>query len=618
MTSRFAASLLLASLCLVTGLSTSTARAEQPSPRDLWPQATSAANAGDLDAAIKQTSGLIDTGKSYGVKTFPLYAASAAALARQADKENNKPVAQWAAKAADQLDPGSAAVAFSNADRAADQKQYGKAAAYVATGFARTVIGYRSRLLSRADTLMVLLLAIALTSIIFAASLFIRYFRAMGHDFRENLSQRFRGGSISVLAFALLFLPIFLWLGPFWLVFYWFIIFFGYAKPAERVLIVVLSLLLALSPIALDLSAHWIAGSDNPAVVAAVGSAEQSYQPDALRRMQDLVSIVPDSPRLQLLLGNLLMFEGNERQAAEHYRRSAELKDSAGAHVNLGNLHYLDNDFAAAVTEYEKAEALDPRLAITFYNHSLASGETYKFDEQAKMLETARRLDRATVEKLSSAPPAQKVVMYHLPVREAWTIAASVARGGAARSLFGNYSYFDPMVSSVNPLTIGAILALALALIFWLRRRRSGFAGSCIKCGRTFCHRCKSARESATYCTQCIHIYLKRDGVSLDTKRTKLEEVQDHQSGMLRRNRIFATLLPGTGQLLEGRTIAGIIGLFLFLVFVCLALLVGRLAPVLASGEVATLLVRALAVLAAVITWFTLAMPVWRRRASTV
>ncbi|MCU1227207.1 MAG: hypothetical protein JWO97_91 [Acidobacteria bacterium] len=609
---------LVASLCLALCLSALSVVAEQSSPRDIWPQATSAANAGDIDAAIKQTNALIETGKSYGLKTFPQYAASAAAMARQADKENNKPVAQWAAKAADQLDPSSSSVAFSNADHAADQKQWGKAIPFVFSGFARVFGSYRTRLLSRADTFMVLLLAIALTCAIFAASLFVRYFRARAHDFRESLSQRFHGGSVTVLAFALLFLPVFLWLGPVWLIFYWFIIFFGYAKPAERVLIIVLSLLLAITPLALDLASHWIAGSDSPPVVAAIGSAEQSYQPDALRRMQDLVSIVPDNPRLQLLLGNLLMFEGNERQAADHYRLSAELKDSAGAHVNLGNLHYLDNDFAAAVTEYEKAEALDPKLAITFYNHSLASGETYKFDEQAKMLETARRLDHAAVDKLSSHPPAQKIVMYHLPVAEAWAIAADVAKRGAARSLFGNYSWFDPATSATNPLTLGSLGAIVLALFFWMRRRKTGFAGSCIKCGRTFCYRCKSARESATYCTQCIHIYLKRDGVSLDTKRTKLEEVQEHQTGMLRRNRIFATFLAGTGQLLEGRTIVGIIGLFLFLVFVCLALLVGRLAPVLASGEVATMLVRIGAVVIALIVWLTLALPVWRRRASTV
>jgi hypothetical protein len=112
--------------------------------------------------------------------------------------------------------------------------------------------------------------------------------------------------------------------------------------------------------------------------------------------------------------------------------------------------------------------------------------------------------------------------------------------------------------------TLGALVALLLAAGLWIFRRRSGFANACIKCGRTFCHRCKSSRESTTYCTQCIHIYLKRDGVSLDTKRRKLEEVSDHHAGMTRRNKLFATFLPGSGQLLEGRTASGAIGLFAF------------------------------------------------------
>jgi hypothetical protein len=207
--------------------------------------------------------------------------------------------------------------------------------------------------------------------------------------------------------------------------------------------------------------------------------------------------------------------------------------------------------------------------------------------------------------------------MYRPPIDEAWDVSSRIAKSGAARALFGNYSSFDPTVSARNPVTIGGLLAAILAPLLWLKRRNS-IAGSCIKCGRTFCPRCKSSRESATYCTQCIHIYLKRDGVSVATKRTKLEEVGQHQSGMLRRNRLIATFLPGSAQLLEGRTIIGTIGLFVFLFAVSMAVLVGRLAPVLAPGELAKMMVRSLAVLVAVVTWFIMTLPVYRRRATVV
>ena len=166
-------------------------------------------------------------------------------------------------------------------------------------------------------------------------------------------------------------------------------------------------------------------------------------------------------------------------------------------------------------------------------------------------------------------------------------------------------------------MTNGAIASLLLALLMQLKRRKTGRANACIKCGRTFCPRCKSARESSTYCTQCIHIYLKRDGVSLDTKRQKLDEVSRHQNGMTRRNRVFATFLPGSAQMLEGRTVSGVIGLLLFALFVGMAIFAGRLAPALGpAAHVAQMVVRAGGIAVAVILWITLSLPVYRRRAA--
>ena len=590
------------------------ARAEQPSPRDLWSEATAAADAGDVNGAMKRTNALVETGRSYGIRTFPLYADSAESLHIQSLK-NNRAAADWADKAADQLDPFSSRVAFRRADAAASAGSWGTAIPQTLRGFANVWASYRTELMSRADLLIVALFAIVVTAAIFSIALFVRYGRLIAHDFREVVGRRLHGGSVSVLAFALLFAPIFLWLGPMWLLLYWMVVCFGYAGFFERTLVIVLLLLVVAVPIALDAIAHEIAGVNSAVVVSDLSSSEKIYQPEALSRLQELTNIVTDDANLHLLLGNLQLQEGSEAAAAAEYRRSNELHESAGAHVNIGNLHFLDNDFPAAITEYERAEQLDSRLAIAFYNHSLASGETYRFDEQGKMIEQAKRVGGSVIERYLANPPAQKVVMYNPPIATAWAIANSIARRGAARSLFGNYSFYDPTVSAVNPLTMGGILAAILAPVVALLRRGGGYAGACIKCGRTFCHRCKSARESATYCTQCIHIYLKRDGVSLDTKRAKLDEVQDHHVSVQRRNRLFGTILPGSGQILEGRTFNGTVGVFLFSLFVITAALTGRLAPVL-TGEAAKQIVLAVSIAAAVITWFLLVVPVWRRRAA--
>jgi Tfp pilus assembly protein PilF len=593
------------------------ASAQEIAPRDIWPQATAAAREGDLDTAAKKTRELLATGRKYGTRTFPAYAAGAAAMAG-AGRAQSPELAKWAEQASRDLDGRSPSVAFLEADRAAATKGWGSALPLAVQGFARAAANYRNNTLGRADLIVVVAGAVAVTAILLALALFIRYGRSAAHDFRERLGGRFHGGSVSVLAFALLFLPLFLWLGPLWLLFYWFAIFFGYAGWAERVAVVVVLLLVALAPIALNFAAHRIAGVDSPVVAAAIASDADSYEPDALRRLQDLLAVVPDDPTLHVLIGNLQAFEGMDDQANVHYRRAIQLRPTyAGAHVNLGNLMYLNNEFQAAMTEYEKAEAADPKLATAFYNHSVAAGDTYKFDLQGQMLDKARAADSSVVTRATDNPPPQKILMYKPPIGEAWAISDRVARRPAARALFGNYSIFEPMRAASSPITIGALASLLLALLIFAFRKRTQYANACIKCGRTFCHRCKSARESTTYCTQCIHIYLKRDGVSLDTKRQKLEEVAGHQTAVTRRNRLFATILPGSAQLMEGRTVRGILGVFFFAAFVVTALLVGRLGPALGPvADVAQTLVRAVAIALAVLLWLVLSLPVYRRRAA--
>lgn len=591
--------------------------AQQVSPRDIWPQAAQAAREGDLETAGKRVDELLTTARTYGIKTFPLYASAAAGMAGEQQK-SAPDVAKWATQAAERLDGDSPSVAFNQADQAARNSGWGAAIPIALRGFMRGFGDYRTNLLARADLMMVAALAIAVTAIVFAIALFIRYGRSMAHDFREILGARMSGGSVTVLAFALLFLPLFFWLGPMWLLFYWLAIFFPYANALERIGVVVLLILVALLPIAADATANRVAGVDSPVVMAALSSAQQSYQPEALRRLQELVAVVPDHPVLHLLIGNLQTFEGNEPAAMNSYHRAIELrKEYAGALVNLGNLLYLDGQAAAAITRYEQAQRFDPNLAIAFYNGSVASGDTYKFDEQKELLAKARAADRSLTDRLARNPPPQKIVMYSPAIGEAWAIHAQLAQRPAARALFGNYSTFDLTQSALNPVTLGALASLLLAGVLWAKRRKTGLANACIKCGRTFCHRCKSARESTTYCTQCIHIYLKRDGVSLDTKRKKLEEVTEHQTGMLRRNKLFATFVPGAAQMLEGRVVAGILGTFVFALFVFIALLVGRLAPALGPvADVAQTLVRVAAIVVAVIVWFSLSLPVYRRRSA--
>lgn len=605
-------------LCLavaVTFAESSFAATAESSPQELWFSATEEIRARDLAEAEKTVQQILLTGRSVGVTRFPVYADAMSSYAMQAFHAGDNEMANWSLRLATTLDPKLPDVDFTAADIARERSDWKGYFESILSGFRKSGLNYRTRLVAMSDLILVASATVAIAIVLFAFLLFYRYGRSVAHALSEMLNTKMNPRVSAVLGWALLFTPLFLWLGPMWLILFWLALFFGYASKVERGVIVGSIIIAGLLPLVLAWTSFRISGIDSPVIQAAVASAERSLNPEPLRRLEQLVEIMPDEPLLHLLMGDLEIQQANERAAAQHYRRAIDLNDRiAGAQLNLGNLYFFENDFQTASLQYERAAQLDPSMAIAFYNHSVASGELYKFSEQGEQLAKARELDRAEIAKLLASPPLTKVVMHEFPVGEAWGLAERIARSGDAREIYGNHALFEPGVAIRNPLTVAAIIALALAIALWMMGRKNGFAAECQKCGRTFCYRCKALRESATYCTQCIHIYLKRDGVSLETKRDKIQEVQDYQSAGLRRKRILSAFIPGAGQIIDDRTLRGITLLVLFVLFVCLAVLIGNLAPLAAPAVAMKVGVRVLAIGVAVLVWLIAFVTMLRHR----
>jgi len=609
-----ARALAAALLLLILGGSSPLRGIELPAG-ELWSRANAAADAGEFADADRQLSELLDRGSQIDLTRYPQLARSAAGLAEQAYREGNAPLAEWAMAAAARLDPVSAAVPFAAADLARSRGDWLGAFRSVFSGLMKLMADDWTGTLARMDLLLILSLAIFLTAAGFAIALLVRYGRAATHDFREILGGKLSAGVTSVLAFSLLFLPLFLWLGPVWLILWWLALMYAYANLREKAAIVIVLIALALTPLLIDYAAARMAGLQNPVVRAAVADINDAYDEGALIGMQSLLEAQPEDPLLHLLMGNLYFQQGSDVEALVHFRRSVQLdEDLAGAHLNIGNLHFLNNDFTAAISRYERAATLDARMAIAPFNHSVAAAQMNRYDEQGRQLERAKQRSRSVVNQLTRKPPVQKISSYELPLSDAFATAERIAKTKAAPEVFGTYAFFDPSRSARNVLTGGAVAALILALLMAWARRKTGVAGSCIKCGRTFCSRCKSSRESATYCTQCIHIYLKRDGVSLETKRKKLDEVQDFQSRTLRTRRLLAFLLPGSARVYEGSAISGLLLLLVFLLFVSSAFLVGRTAPLGPAADTLRLMLRLGSVIGAVLVWLLFSIPSLRER----
>ena len=66
--------------------------------------------------------------------------------------------------------------------------------------------------------------------------------------------------------------------------------------------------------------------------------------------------------------------------------------------------------------------------------------------------------------------------------------------------------------------SVAGIVATLLALVAFLVVGGRP-AQRCLRCGLAFCHRCKSDREDTDHCSQCVHLFLKQDGLPPAARR---------------------------------------------------------------------------------------------------
>jgi hypothetical protein len=233
--------------------------------------------------------------------------------------------------------------------------------------------------------------------------------------------------------------------------------------------------------------------------------------------------------------------------------------------VNRGNIRFVDGDLGSAQEDYQEALRRDPRSVPARYNLALLYAETFRTVEAAKMLKEARAIDAPTVQAFQDAPTLVKVVSISYPPEEARAKAAALERDVRGRHLLGLFRTFSPGDAWRIPILLGIPVAFAAAVLLDRRRQRDhGYAAECQKCGRTFCRLCKPPGESSLLCSQCIHVYLKKDGVAIETKMQKLEDVRRRK---MVQDRVYAglnLLVPGTSAFLDSRVLTGLSAIFLF------------------------------------------------------
>lgn len=520
-----------------------------------WLHVTEAFQSQDQTLIHDRTDELVEVGHRLGLRRLTPYASALVIRARNESRDVQLSLLTQAVR----LDPGSAEAQLALA--AAEFHAGLPLAALGATVRGGIALFGDPRLANLVGPSAVLTLLPALIAALgLWALLAIRRTSArLWHDLNESGSLLRLGSNSPVFAAVVLGLPLLVAGGPVWLMLWIFALCWAYFSPMQKIAGALALLVVAATPTLMESAFNRLAHRPNAVVRATEALAERRYDPAALQELDSLSAELGNDPSFYLLQGDCYREYGLLDAAAWSYREGLRLNPGGGPlSLALGTVYYMQGDYNAALQAFDNARTAGVDPIVANYDLSLTLAQTYHFRESEAAMAEARNVDAARLRSLTTGRDQQQLIVPRFTMSQA---TAMLARRDPV-SLLNRGILPPPLVRErtlLHPLAIGAVVALIVALgHFLVRERTGGLAAACIKCGRSFCRRCKLSRESQSYCTQCINIFLRKDMVAVDAQVAKRKQVIRYQRWLEFERRIADTLLPGAGLSVAGRPLLGI------------------------------------------------------------
>jgi len=409
-----------------------------------------------------------------------------------------------------------------------------------------------------------LILGILGTTLLFSFMMMMRYQVPFRHEVEEWFRARIRTGVGRPVGYVLLLLPLLTWVGAGWVCLYWLVIVYRFMRRSERAATLLLLLATILSVPAYRLAGTVYGITTDPVTRTTLEAATGPYSPERIVDMQKLVDAHPEDATYRFLLAGLYSKGQFFNDAFTEYQKVLEVDPGRyEALINIGNVYYELQNFDEAGAYYLRTLEQRPDSVLALFNLHRSHAEGFRFTASEEALTRARNLDSERVTALMAGEDGagegrSGVVPAVIDTGTIWNAAftgGTLHETGRANT---GPSFPELLLSQLaNPVSVIALISLIAALILGRSSVEKGPARRCIRCGRPFCHRCKTGREGHEYCSQCLHLFVLGDGLAPETKTKKMFEVESHE----RRTRVVRAgigwLFPGGSHVLRGRILAG-------------------------------------------------------------
>jgi tetratricopeptide (TPR) repeat protein len=388
--------------------------------------------------------------------------------------------------------------------------------------------------------------------------LFLKYNRLLRHDAEEKLGPKIQPLAAHFLVWILLTLPVLLFLGPLWLVPFWLAIFAPYGRTKERLFAIFFLIIFVLAfPLYRGIARYANAASD-PMLASYINAISGGPNPKVVLDFERYVAEHPADRDARIMLAYL--YKNNEMfedAAGILQRMMLDAPDDARAPNNLAVICFRQDETEYAVRLTQKAVQMNPRNAVYKYNLSTMLRAKFNFAQAQQLIEEAKATDPAFFANGEIGPTQ--------------TLLDVVPSADFIRKKIET-KVGDPRQFFMSPFTIVSAGLLLLAIFLCLTIRNGLHAHRCVQCGQAFCRKCQTVDRSYGFCIQCLHIFVKKDGVSPGSRRTKMVQIEKYSKKQKLLRLVGGILVPGSAEVYDQNVIKGVATMFLW--FLCLTIVI--------------------------------------------
>ena len=425
------------------------------------------------------------------------------------------------------------------------------------------------------------LVSFFLTFVVFALSLFIRYYSFFTHHLKHWI--RLEMSPIPLLALSLLFLfsPFFLGMGWMWVMALWVLVFWVYGGRPDRWVTIALLLLLLLLPPGIRFYSSMLLSLTGNGVPEILRANTGVWDEELYQKLLALNQLNPQDCDVLQAVGLVEKRMGKFTEAEQRFRQITKLDPRSGAAFNnLGNTYLLTNRLDEAMEAYQNAARLGPSRGEAYYNLGQAYLLKLRMKEAEAEFQKAKSLQPQLISyytSVSSRIPNRLVIDRTIDLSQIWRriLAPTAERDQIAQGLWGIVGGGVPL--EYGEIALGSLFVLLVGV--HLASRRLSFIRNCERCGKLICSRCTRSRVMGSQCVQCLNAFTANRSADPKVVKKKRAEAARHQSWLTSFPRGIALIFPGLGHLVRGSSKEGILYLFIFILFMARVFMWGGWLP---------------------------------------